>query len=83
MSSYIILKFTSSGTALIEVNPFLKTTVTLLAPQRRALVAQSKAVSPAPKTITLPGKLGSLVVLHPHIPGLEALETKGKNSLEV
>ena len=40
------------------VNPFLKTTKTLLAPQRRAEVAQSKAVSPAPSTMTLPCRLG-------------------------
>lgn len=45
---------TSSGTALMLVKPFLKHTNTRLAPQRRAEVAQSKAVSPAPKTITTP-----------------------------
>jgi hypothetical protein len=36
------------------VNPFLNTTNTLLAPHLNAEVAQSKAVSPAPSTITLP-----------------------------
>ena len=33
----------SSGTALMLVKPFRKTTKTLLAPQRRAEVAQSNA----------------------------------------
>lgn len=50
--------FTSSGTALMLVKPFLKQTKTLLAPHRSADVAQSNAVSPAPKTITTPLRLG-------------------------
>lgn len=50
----LLFNFTSSGTALILVNPFLKTTNTRRAPQRKADVAQSKAVSPAPSTITVP-----------------------------
>ena len=37
----------SSGTARMLTNPLRNTTKTLLAPQRRADVAQSKAVSPA------------------------------------
>ena len=37
-------------------------------------VAQSKAVSPAPKTTTVPYNSGSWV-LQEHIPGLEALAT--------
>ena len=37
----------SSGTARILTNPLRNTTKTLLAPQRKADVAQSKAVSPA------------------------------------
>lgn len=40
------------------VKPFLKHTYTLLAPQRRAEVAQSNAVSPAPRTITTPFNSG-------------------------
>ena len=36
------------------VKPFLKTTYTFLAPQRSADVAQSKAVSPAPRTMAVP-----------------------------
>ena len=59
---------TSSGTALMVVKPFLNTTKTLRAPQRSAEVAQSKAVSPAPSTITEPCSWGS-VLLHWHIPG--------------
>ena len=47
--------------------PFLKATNTLRAPQRRAEVAQSNAVSPAPKTITLPWSCGK-ADLHEHIP---------------
>ena len=50
---------TSSGTALMLVKPFLKQTKTLLAPHRSADVAQSNAVSPAPKTITTPLRFGS------------------------
>ncbi|CAG0921809.1 unnamed protein product [Notodromas monacha] len=48
---------TSSGTARMLVKPLRKTTKTLLAPHRRAEVAQSKAVSPAPRTMTLPWKM--------------------------
>ena len=59
---------TSSGTALMFVKPFLKMTNTLFAPQRRADVAQSKAVSPAPSTITVPRSSGRDVRLHEHIP---------------
>lgn len=58
---------TSSGTARMLVKPLRKTTNTRLAPQRRADVAQSNAVSPAPRTITLPCSEGSLL-LHAHIP---------------
>ena len=58
---------TSSGTARILVNPFLNTTNTFLAPQRRAEVQQSKAVSPAPSTIAVPDSSGNLD-LQPHIP---------------
>lgn len=50
------------------VNPFLKQTYTLLAPQRRAEVAQSNAVSPAPKTITAPLNSGR-AERHWHMPG--------------
>lgn len=58
---------TSSGTALILVKPFLKTMNTRLAPHRKADVAQSNAVSPAPRTMTEPNTRGSLD-LHAHIP---------------
>ena len=58
----------SSGTALMLMKPFLKTTKTLLAPHLRAEVAQSKAVSPAPRTITVPCSSGSWD-LQAHIPG--------------
>ena len=47
--------------------PFLNATNTLRAPQRRADVAQSNAVSPAPKTTTLPWSCGR-ADLHEHIP---------------
>jgi hypothetical protein len=40
----------------------------------RAEVAQSKAVSPAPRTMTVPDSFGSCV-LHEHMPDLEALAT--------
>ena len=40
--------------ALISLKPLLNTTVTLSAPTLRADLAQSKAVSPIPKTITCP-----------------------------
>lgn len=62
-----VVKFTSSGTARILVNPFLKTTKTRWAPQRKADVAQSKAVSPAPRTITVPCIDGN-EERQPHIP---------------
>lgn len=58
---------TSSGTARTLLKPFLNTTKTLLAPQRSADVAQSNAVSPAPKTMTVPYSAGSCD-LHLHIP---------------
>ena len=59
---------TSSGTALMLVNPLRNTTKTLLAPHLRAEVAQSNAVSPAPSTSTLhPCKSGRLD-LHVHMP---------------
>ena len=54
--------------------PFLNTTKTRLAPQRSAEVAQSKAVSPAPKTITVPYSSGRRD-LQAHMPGFEALAT--------
>lgn len=60
-------KPTSSGTALMLVNPFLKMTNTLRAPQRRADVQQSKAVSPHPRTMTFPNSSGNFV-LQEHIP---------------
>ena len=44
----------SSGTALMPWNPFRNTTKTRLAPHLSAEVAQSNAVSPAPRTITVP-----------------------------
>lgn len=52
--NFPVVPLTSSGTALILTKPFLKTTNTRRAPQRKADVAQSKAVSPAPSTITAP-----------------------------
>ena len=58
---------TSSGTARTLLNPLRKTTKTRLAPHRKADVAQSKAVSPAPRTITLPCSDGR-ADLHLHIP---------------
>ena len=73
---------TSSGTALMLVKPFRKTTNTLRAPQRRAEVAQSNAVSPAPKTMTLPWREGS-TVLQLHIPeGTNERERKRKKERE-
>jgi len=53
------ITITSSETARMLVKPFRKTTKTFLAPHRRAEVAQSKAVSPAPRMITLPRRDGS------------------------
>ncbi len=64
----------SSGTALMLTNPFRNTTKTLLAPHLKAEVAQSKAVSPAPRTTTVPNNLGSSD-RHEHMPGLEAFVT--------
>lgn len=58
---------TSSGTARMFVKPFLNTTNTRFAPHRRADVAQSKAVSPAPRTRTTPLTEGSCA-LQAHIP---------------
>ena len=58
---------TSSGTGLIVVKPFLNVRNTRFAPHRRADVAQSKAVSPAPSTITFPWSSGNLA-LQAHIP---------------
>ena len=55
----MVKRFTSSGTALILLKPLRNTIKTFLAPHRKADVAQSKAVSPAPSTITLPCTLGS------------------------
>ena len=60
-------QLTSSGTALMLVKPLRKTTNTRRAPQRRAEVAQSNAVSPAPRTIALPWRSGR-VLLQAHIP---------------
>ena len=73
---------TSSGTARILLKPFLKATNTFLAPHLKADVAQSNAVSPAPKTTTIPVNLG-YEALQPHMPGLLALATNGKNDLDV
>ncbi len=44
----------NSSFALKSLKPLLNATVTLSAPLLRALRAQSKAVSPIPKTITWP-----------------------------
>ena len=60
-------KQTSSGTALMLVNPFLNMTNTLRAPQRSAEVQQSKAVSPDPRTMTFPDNSGNFD-LHEHMP---------------
>lgn len=60
-------KLTSSGTALMLVNPFLNITNTFRAPQRSAEVQQSKAVSPHPRTMTFPNNSGNFD-LHEHIP---------------
>ena len=61
---------TSSGTARIFELPLRNTTNTLRAPHLRADVAQSNAVSPAPRTITLPYNVGRVAPLdlQPHIP---------------
>ena len=64
---------TSSGTALMLVNPLRKTTNTLLAPHLSADVAQSNAVSPAPSTITLPCRDGN-IDLQAHIPEEEIVK---------
>lgn len=68
----------SSGTARIPVNPLRKAIVTRDAPQRRAEVAQSIAVSPAPRTTTRPRIVGSGLRLHPHIP--EKVQTEIKQA---
>ena len=49
------------------VNPLRNMTYTFSAPHLKADVAQSKAVSPAPNTITLPYILGRVAIC-PHIP---------------
>ena len=64
------------------LNPLLKTRNTFFAPHLSADVAQSNAVSPAPKTMTVPYKLGN-VVLHKHIPNLLAFATLGRKLFEV
>lgn len=74
---------TSSGTARMLVNPFLKTTKTFFAPHLSAEVAQSKAVSPAPRTTTFPRREGSPLLLHAHIPGLLPFATFGKKLFDV
>lgn len=66
--------------------PLRKTTKTLRAPQRNADVAQSKAVSPAPNTITVPlsfGKAWAAADLQAHRPGLLPAATCGKKSFDV
>lgn len=60
---------TSSGTARMFVHPFRNTTKTFLAPHRSAEVAQSKAVSPAPSTMTVPWSIGRDSLLQAHNPG--------------
>ena len=67
---------------LKQIKPFRKATKTLLAPHLIAEVAQSKAVSPAPRTTTFPCNSGSFD-LHEHIPAFDALATFGKNSFDV
>ena len=64
-----VISYTSSGTARTLLNPLRKTTKTRLAPQRKADVAQSKAVSPAPKTMTVPCRDGN-EDLQWHIPDI-------------
>ena len=59
---------TSSGTARMLENPLRKTTNTLRAPHRSAAVAQSNAVSPTPRTTTLPCSRGRRPDLQTHIP---------------
>lgn len=61
----------------------LKTTKTFLAPQRNADVAQSKAVSPAPKTKTVPYREGSVEQATVEYPFLEPCATSGRKSLDV
>lgn len=79
-----MIGITSSGTARTLVKPFRKTTKTFRAPHRRAEVAQSKAVSPAPRTITLPRRDGSSwLFLQAHIPGLLPFATTGRKFFEV
>ena len=58
---------TSSGTGLMPVKPLRNTTVTRCAPVRRALVAQSNAVSPAPSTTTWPQRR-TVSARHAHTP---------------
>lgn len=68
----------------MSVKPPLKTKKTLLAPHLRADVAQSKAVSPAPRTITFPPSWGkSLEDLQAQSPFLLASDTLGRNDLDV
>lgn len=74
--------YTSSGTARIFELPLRKTTKTFLAPHRKADVAQSNAVSPAPRTITFPcndGSWGAADALQAHIPGNKIWNTKSRN----
>lgn len=64
------------------MKPRLKTTKTLLAPHLRAEVAQSKAVSPAPRTMTLPYSEGKCEDSD-EMPGLLAPDTRGSKSFDV
>mmetsp|Transcript_828 Transcript_828/g.1476 ORF Transcript_828/g.1476 Transcript_828/m.1476 type:complete len:299 (-) Transcript_828:255-1151(-) len=75
----------SSGHARISLNDRRKHRITRSAPHRKALLAQSMAVSPAPSTMTVPCSAGRAGVAAPlqHIPGLEALDTCGRKSLLV
>lgn len=72
---------TSSGKAGIRAVLCKNTTSTRSAPQRHAADAQSKAVSPAPNTITLPDNFGSLLFLL--IPCLDPPATQGRKVFDV
>lgn len=63
------------------VNPFLNTTKTLLAPHLSADVAQSKAVSPAPRTMTLPWRRGRDEEEQEHIPVIKETRVTASHSL--
>lgn len=64
----------------MSLNPLLKTTVTLSAPTLRADLAQSRAVSPIPSTITCPLRWN---IFYLHLLSLTFSFTFGKKVFEL